>query len=150
MADTKQPHAPVEGDGINYRGIIWFVVVLAIVTVSSQVLIWVVLRTMQHNQAAAEAPIPAVAAPSDTRQAMEGRVYPGMVAIGEPGGPAPPLLVKEPENLAAMRAREDEVLSTWGVADQAAGTYRMPIDRAKALLLERGLPVRGQTPEKGK
>jgi hypothetical protein len=152
MADTKPPHGPVESDGINYRGIIWFVVVLAIVIVSSQILIWVVLRTMQHNQAASEAPVPSVAAQPEARQALEGRVYPGMVAVGEPGGPAPQLLVREPENLAAMRAREDETLTTWGWADQAAGTYRMPIARAKELLLERGLPVRGQipAPQKGR
>jgi hypothetical protein len=145
MADTKQPHDParnVESDGISYRGIIWFVVVLAVVTVTCQLLIWVVLRTMQRNQSLAEAPAIPVAPAAEARQAPQGRVYPDMVAIGTPSGPSPKLLVKEPENLAAMRAREQETLTTYGVADTAAGTYRIPIDRAKDLLLERGLPVR--------
>ena len=149
MADTDKPHAPVknvEGDGINYRGIIWFVVVLAIVTVTCQLLIWVVFRTMQQNQTLAEAPALPLAPAAEARQAVEGRVYPDMVAIGQPGGTAPQLLVKEPENLAALREREQETLTTYGWADQAAGAYRIPIDRAKDLLIERGLPVRGQAP----
>jgi hypothetical protein len=144
MADTKQPHSPVEGDGISYRGIVWFVIVLAIVTVTCQLIIWVVLRTMQHSQAANEAPLSPVAPAAEARQAEGGRVYPEMVAIGRSGGPAPQLLVKEPANLENLRAHEQEVLTTYGWSDQAAGTYRIPIDRAKELLLERGLPVRGK------
>jgi hypothetical protein len=149
MADTRQPHGPVkgvEGDGINYRGIIWFVIVLAIVTVTCQLLIWVVLRTMQQNQTLTEAPVSPVAPAAEARQAVGGRVYPGMVAVGRPDGPSPPLLLKEPDNLAAMREREQEALTTYGWADKAAGTYRIPIDRAKELLMERGLPVRGPVP----
>lgn len=144
MVDTKQPHAPVEGDGISYRGIIWFVIVLAVVTVACQLIIWVVLRTMQHNQRLAEAPASPVAPAATARQAEGGRVYPDMVAVGQPGGPAPQLLVKEPANLENLRAHEQEILTTYGWSDKAAGTYRIPIDRAKDLLLERGLPVRGK------
>lgn len=146
MADIKKPHAPartVEGDGISYRGIIWFVIVLAIVTVTCQVLIWVLLRTMQTQPQDAQAqPVP-LAPAAAARQAAGGRVYPEMVAIGQPNGPAPQLLVKEPDNLAVLRTREHEILTTYGVADKDAGTYRIPIERAKALILERGLPVRG-------
>ncbi len=69
-----------------------------------------------------------------------------MVAIGQPNGPAPQLLVKEPANLELFRAREQEALTTYGWADKAAGTYRIPIERAKDLLIERGLPVRGKQP----
>jgi hypothetical protein len=152
MVDTKSPHAPappgqpVEGDGISYRGIIWFVIVLAIVTVTCQVVIWVLLRAMQHQAPDARtqaAPLAPTVQPAD-RQAAEGRVYPGIAAIGLPGSTAPKLLVDEPANLDALRAREREVLTTYGVVDPAAGTYRIPIERAKDLLIERGLPVRGK------
>jgi hypothetical protein len=149
MVDTKQPHGPTEGDGVNYRGIVWFVVILAIVTVTCQIIIWVLLRAMQHQDAGAQAarvsPLAPAVQPAD-RQAVEGRVYPEMAGIGLPNGPAPRLLVDEPANLEAMRARERQALTTYGLADEAAGTYRIPIERAKALLIERGLPVRGQQP----
>jgi hypothetical protein len=147
MADTKKSHAParnVEGDGINYRGIIWFVVVLAVVTVTCQLLIWVVLRTMQHNESMAQAPASPVAPAAEARQAVEGRVYPDMVAVGQPSSPSPRLLVDEPANLSALAERERETLTTYGWADKATGAYRIPIDRAKDMLIERGLPVRGK------
>jgi len=151
MADTKQPHAPakpaapVEGDGISYRGIVWFVIILALVTVTCQLLIWVLLRTMQHQapDASTMASPLAPAVQATDRPGVEGRVYPGISAIGNPDTPAPRLLVNEPANLETLREREQEILTTYGVADPATGTYRIPIEKAKELLLQRGLPVRG-------
>jgi hypothetical protein len=35
------------------------------------------------------------------------------------------------------------MLTTYGWMDQNAGVVRLPIERAKELILERGLPVRG-------
>ena len=142
MADIKHT-APVEGDGVSYRGIFWFVVILALVTVTCQLLIWVLLKTMQH-QAPDASTVAAPLAPTQTdRQGQEGRVYPGMVSIGKDGGPTPKLLVREPENLQQFRAEENEVLTTYG-RDASTGEYRIPIEKAKELLLQRGLPVRGK------
>jgi len=144
--DTKPAHgkiAPVEGDGISYSGIVWFVVILTVTTLVCQLLMWVLLRAMQHQAPDAAMMASPMAPVVAERQAPAGRVYPDMVAIGRPNGPAPQLLVREPVNLDALRAYEHETLTTYGVTDKNAGTYRIPIDRAKDLLLERGLPVRG-------
>lgn len=68
-------------------------------------------------------------------------------AVARPAGEAPPeprLLTNEPLNLKQFRDREEQTIGHYGVIDQAAGTVHVPIDRAKELLLERGLPVRGQ------
>jgi hypothetical protein len=142
MADTKHT-APVEGDGISYRGIFWFIVVLAMVTVTCQLLIWVLLRAMQHQTPDASTQAAPLAQAQTDRQAHEGRVYPDMVSIGNANGPTPKLLVKEPANLQQFRAEENEVLTTYG-RDAATGEYRIPIEKAKELLLQRGLPVRGK------
>jgi hypothetical protein len=145
MADTRQHHAgppPVEGDGISYSGIVWFVVVLTIVTVTCQLLMWILLRAMQHQPPSAASMASPLAPVVAERPAPEGRVYPDLVAVDTPGGVQPPLLVQEPANLEKFRHEEDEILSTYGWVDKNAGTVRIPIERAKALLLERGLPVR--------
>lgn len=142
MADIKHT-APVEGDGISYRGIFWFIVVLALVTVTCQLLIWVLLRAMQHQTPDASAQAAPLAQTQTERQAREGRVYPDMVAVGNADGPAPKLLVKEPANLEHFRAQENEILTTYG-RDADTGAYRIPIEKAKDLLLQRGLPVRGK------
>src|SRR5262245_52892933 len=99
MADIKQTHPPVEGDGISYRGIAWFIIILGLVTVTCQLLIWVLLRAMQHQTPDASTQPAPLAQTQTDRQGHEGRVYPDMVAIGNPDGPAPKLLVKEPANL---------------------------------------------------
>ena len=137
MADTKHDSArsiPVEGDGVSYSGIVWFVVTLTVVTVTCQLLMWglfAALETRADGQDVARAPL---AVP-------QGQNPPGpnLLAIL-------PSAHGEPAALGDFRAKENEILTTYGWADKNAGTIRIPIDRAKELLLERGLPVR----EKGK
>jgi len=41
---------------------------------------------------------------------------------------------------------EDQKLATYDWVDQDAGKVRIPIDRAMDLIVQRGLPVREQTP----
>ncbi len=131
--------APVEGDGVSYSGIVWFVVVLTVTTLVCQGLMWVLLRTFQHQTAVVA--VSPVAAPTE-HVATAGRVYPEMNAIGNTTS-QPKLLVNEPANLAQYRQRQRESLTTYGWMDRNTGVVRIPIDRAKDLILERGLPVRG-------
>lgn len=155
MADTSHHGtagraAPVEGDGISYSGLIWFMVVIIITTIVCQVLMWVLLRAFQYQAAASPVPVPPLAPQVTERPGVDGRVYPEMYSIGLANGPQPRLLVNEPSSLADFRKREQEALSTYGWIDQNAGVVRIPIDRAKDLIVERGLPVRGATPAAGK
>lgn len=142
MTDTEHHAArsPVEGDGISYSGIVWFVVILTVVTVMCQVLMWVLLKAFQYQ--GVEGTVSPVAAVVTERQSAEGRIYPGVSAVGLTDGPQPRLLVNEPATLAALHAREHEALTTYGWVDRNAGVVRIPVERAKELVLERGLPVR--------
>jgi hypothetical protein len=137
------PSIPVEGDGVSYRGIIWFVVVLTVTTVICQVLMWGLLKVFQHR--ATDVAASPLAAPAGERP-VEGRLSPAVNAIGVTAGPQPQLLVNEPANLDAFRTKEQETLTTYGWADQNAGVVRIPIDRAKELLIQRGLPARAKDP----
>jgi hypothetical protein len=56
--------------------------------------------------------------------------------------PEPRLQTNPREDLAEMRAREDEILTTYGWVDRNAGVVRIPIAAAMKLVLERGLPAR--------
>jgi hypothetical protein len=74
---------------------------------------------------------------------------PQVSAIARPAGEAPPeprLLTNEPLNLQQFRDREAQTIGHYGYVDQAADTVRLPIDHAKELLLQRGLPVRAGQP----
>ena len=146
MADTKHhaaATAPVEGDGVSYSGIVWFVVLLAGTTIVCQLLMVVLLKALQYQSNSNPVASAPLAAQVGVRQAPEGRVYPDMKQIGIKDGPQPQLLVREPANLADIRAHEHEVLTTYDWVDKAAGVVRVPIDKAKEKLLQTGLPVRG-------
>jgi hypothetical protein len=56
--------------------------------------------------------------------------------------PDPKLLTSEPTYLRGVRTREQDLLHGYGWVDQKAGIARVPIDEAKKLIVERGLPVR--------
>jgi hypothetical protein len=66
------------------------------------------------------------------------------VAATRPRFPEPRLQVAPQVDLAAWRAREDAELNSYGWVDRQAGIVRLPIERAMDLLVQRGLPVRGQ------
>ena len=137
MADTKHAHAaaaapigPTEGDGVSYKGLVWFGVILFGTTVVCQVLVWGMFELFARQTARDDVARAPLAAPV------------GALA------PPPNLLTDEPGNLSTFRHQEDEILSTYGWVDKNSGVVRIPIARAKALLLEKGLPVRGTAPAK--
>jgi hypothetical protein len=53
----------------------------------------------------------------------------------------PRLQVAAPQELGQYRKGQEELLHSYGWADQKAGIVRIPIDRAMDLLIQRGLPV---------
>ena len=132
MADTKHgaaPPLPVEGDGVSYSGIVWFVVILTVTTVFCQLLVWGMFEFMQSREDARDPARSIVAAPTGTLP------------------PTPNLLTDEPATLKHFRDAEKSALETYGWVDQNAGTVRLPIAKAKELMLERGFPVRGSATE---
>ena len=134
MSDTKSMHVtapagPTEGDGVSYKGLVWFGIILAGTTLVCQIVVWGMFDLFEGQAKA---------------------VDPGRAPLAAPIGalaPPPNLLTDEPANLARFHAEEDQVLTSYGWMDKNAGVVRIPIARAKALLLERGLPIRGTTPE---
>lgn len=59
--------------------------------------------------------------------------------------PPSPRLQPDPKgDLARTLEQQQQLLNTYGWVDQDAGKVRIPIDRAMDMLLQQGLPVRGQ------
>jgi hypothetical protein len=56
--------------------------------------------------------------------------------------PAPRLQVAPATDLANLRATEQARLGSYGWVDQQAGVVHIPIERAMALIAQRGLPTR--------
>jgi hypothetical protein len=137
MPDTKALHAAAaatEGDGVSYRGIAWFVAILVVTTLVCQVLMWGLFELMSRQAVRDDVARSPMAAPIITPEIENGRIVPGSPI------PPPHLMVVEPMGLEEFRQSEDAILTTYGWRDKNAGTVRIPIQRAKQLLLERGIP----------
>lgn len=118
---------------VKPRGIIIFLIGLAVLTLILVVSLRAIFsmleaRAVRHDRVE---PVPV-----EREAALRGDRHPL-----EP--PPDPLLQANPEDaLAAMRAQETRILTTYGWVSREAGVARIPIDRAMELVLERGLPAR--------
>jgi hypothetical protein len=71
--------------------------------------------------------------------------YPLAAEQGHREPPEPRLQTDPRQDLADMRAKEDDTLTSYGWVDRNAGVVRIPIDQAMKLTLERGLPARTES-----
>jgi hypothetical protein len=139
MAELHHPHAgnvphwpgdnldvQHEESDVNIRAIFGFGAALAAVGLIVHVL---VLLLFNFLDARAKPQAPAA--------------YPLAAGQQEERLPPEPRLQTEPrEDLAALRAREDDALRSYGWVDRNGGVVRIPIGRAMELTLQRGLPAR--------
>jgi hypothetical protein len=141
MAELHHPHGSEMPQGpadnvevrheesdVDIRAIFGFGAALVVVAIVVHVAIWGLYRFF------------------DSRASQQvAATYP--LAVGQGDRRPEPRLQEHPrEDLAELRAREEQILTTYGVVDQNAGVYRIPIDRAMELTLERGLPARQGPP----
>ncbi len=110
---------------ISRRPVYWTGLVLIGVALLAFAAIWALMRGMQKYDQA-HAAQPSVLQEEIDRQRAQ--------------GPPEPRLQPDPNlDMRALRAEEDTLLSTYGWADRATGTVRIPIDQAMDLLAARGL-----------
>lgn len=130
MLPNTEGKAGFEERDVNLAAVLWMtvgvVVLLAVVFAG----MYATLRLFERE----------AARPASPR--AEVRVWPK-----EPP-PEPHLQTRPWEDLARLRAEEDARLHRYVWVDRKAGIVRIPIERAIALLAERGLPARGLPPQR--
>ncbi len=125
-----------EHSDINVRAVLMFAGGLVIVAIIVQVAMWLLFGVFEKSAVAND---PAVS-PLATPETVMPRTTAGSPYFG--GAAGPQLVTDEPKLLQMLRAREKQDLQTYGWIDQQGGVARVPIDEAKKLLLQRGLPAR--------
>jgi len=122
------PDVHHEESDVNIRAILGFGAALAVVAAVVHLLIYVLFGYFTSRENAK--------VPSE---------YPLAVAAGDRVPPEPRLQTNPRQDLADLRAREDELLGSYGWVDRNAGVVRIPIEAAMKLTLERGLPSRAES-----
>ncbi|MGH9410002.1 MAG: hypothetical protein ACRD1V_11170, partial [Vicinamibacterales bacterium] len=120
----SNPEVAHESSDISVRGVIWFVVVLVITSACIDVAMWGLFVVLDKVEAHNDAYVP----PIDQQ--------PGQLA------PNPRLQTTPWTDLKSFVGAEQDYLNSYGWVDQGAGVVHIPIERAKALLLQRGIPTR--------
>ena len=144
-----RPHPPGDDDplhnedidhehrDVNIKAVIGSAIGLAVVALVAQVAMWLLFGFFE-NQATARDPqlsplaAPPVDMPKHTRESP----------VFNPGVGGPQLMTNEPMSLETQRGEEQKRLHGYGWVNQASGVAFLPIEEAKKLLRERGLPVR--------
>jgi hypothetical protein len=121
----ENPEVHHEESDVNIRAILGFGAGLFVVAAVVHLLIYVLFGYFDGREG--------VRMPAE---------YPLAASQGHREPPEPRLQTDPRQDLADMRAKEDEVLGTYGWVDKNAGVVRIPIDAAMKLTLERGLPAR--------
>lgn len=121
-------HGGHEEHDVDIRSIVGFGVGLAVVCLVTAVAMLWLFRYLDRQLVEREAPVSPLAMPA------------GQLP------PEPRLLTDEPATLEEYRAEQERKLATYGWVDREKGIVRIPIERAKTLILERGLPHRASPP----
>jgi hypothetical protein len=145
MSEHNEKHdLTPEGSGINVKPIVWFLIILTLVVAASfgtiRGLIW------GMNKLAA-----ASAGPPKSRVAEGERRLPPVPRLQGAPEPDP----KDPnktqtsllplEDMKAYREQVERATQQYGWADgKEGGAAHIPIERAKQLILERGLPTKAE------
>jgi hypothetical protein len=113
---------------VNVRAVIWFVIVLTGITVTIDVAMYGLFKGLNYYEVKNDPPASPLAPPPSPPT----------------GGPEPAhgLQTTPWADLKRFRATQHAYLHGYGWVDEHAGVARVPIEKAKALLLKQGIPVR--------
>ncbi len=106
-------------------------------------------RLLDRRARAAQAPLAKINADRAGKDAVVAPLMDALNTMDKQGRGAagPRVLTNEPAWLREIRASTTKAQTTYGWVDKESGVVRLPIARAKQLLLERGLPDTTPPPE---
>jgi len=132
--NASNPEVSYDRTDISISGIVKFLVALAVVGVIIHFGLWGVYQYLAKGEVQPSAqPNPMV---TSNRQLKDVGGDPSQVF------PAPRLQPDPVADMNKFRAKELEILNSYGWVDEKAGVARIPIDRAMQMVVQQGLPTR--------
>jgi hypothetical protein len=123
-AEMHNPDVAHEEADVDIRTVLSFAGGLTVVVLVAAALMWLMFQMLEAQAARNDPQLSPLALPAGQQP------------------PVPRLLEHEPETLLKFRMEETKKLEGYGWVDEKAGVARVPIEEAKKLIVQRGLPVR--------
>jgi len=135
LEGVQHPETAYDRSDLSARGVVSFLIALAITIVLIHMIAWAFFRYFSHNQLAPPPPSAAIVTPANETG-----------KLGDPvlRFPAPVLQPDPTADMNKFRAAEEEQLGTYGWVDKNAGVVHIPIERAIDMVAQQGLPTRAQ------
>jgi len=125
------PDVQHETGDVNLSAIVWFVVILAVVVLSMNGSMWAMFKALQHFERTYEPAVsPLAPAPAQVKDF-----------------PAPSLQTTPWTDLKTFRAEQLHRAESYGWVDEKLGIAHVPVEKAKEMLLKKGIPVRPELAE---
>lgn len=122
-----------EKSDVNVRALGWTAVIFIVFAAVTHLLLYQQFNFYRrHFRNEASQPLTMMTRPSTVPATPRLQPFPNN---------APPMTSTPVTDMAAMRAAEDAALNNAGWVDRQKGIVRLPIDVAKQLVVQRGLPV---------
>ena len=142
--DIFNPETHHEESDVNVRALLWFFVIFIVFAVVTHIFLWFLYKGfVKIEKRNAGDALTSMQRPADASvPKTEPLLQPFPLKNGK-GVPDAPYATTPPADLAHMRKAENDALTSYGWVDQKAGVVRIPIDEAKRIVVQRGLPVQG-------
>lgn len=139
--DIINPETHHEESDVNVRALLWAVVIFIVFAIGTHFAIFLMFRFYTKLfRDKTNAPLTAIAMPADASVPQTPRLQPFPNRDAN-GTVIPPNRNTPVTDMEDMRAAEEQALRNPGWIDRQKGLVRLPIELAKRLVLERGLPV---------
>jgi hypothetical protein len=132
--EIVNPETRHEESDVNVRALLWAVVIFVIFAAVTHVILYMQFHAYaRHFRNEASQPLTMMAPPSNVPATPRLQPFPSESILPTANTPV--------TDMADMRKSEDEALNKPGWVDQQKGVVRIPIETAKQLVVQRGLPV---------
>jgi hypothetical protein len=132
--DIVNPETRHEESDVNVRALLWAVVIFVIFAAVTHLILYTQFHAYaRHFRNEASQPLTMMAPPSRVPATPRLQPFPSETILPTANTPV--------TDMADMRASEDAALNKAGWVDQQKGIVRLPIETAKQLVVQRGLPV---------
>lgn len=132
--DIVNPETHHEESDVNVRALLWSVVIFVIFAIVTHLVLYTQFHAYaRYFRKEASQPLTMMPRPSAVPATPRLQPFPSETVLPTENTPV--------TDMADMRKAENDALNKAGWIDQQKGIVRLPIDVAKQLVVQRGLPV---------